>query len=47
MVQAHYITEEEKTAERTMPLSFEMNSTVAPDPAEDAENENDFESEDS
>jgi monofunctional biosynthetic peptidoglycan transglycosylase len=47
MVQARYITEEEKIAERAQPLSFETNSTVTPDPAEDVESENDLDSEDS
>jgi len=47
MVQARYITEEEKIAERAQRLSFETNSTVTPDPAEDTDSENDLDSEDS
>jgi monofunctional biosynthetic peptidoglycan transglycosylase len=35
MVQARYLTEEEKDAERAQPLSFETNASVATDPAED------------
>jgi monofunctional biosynthetic peptidoglycan transglycosylase len=47
MVQARYITEEEKIAERAQPLSFETSTAVTPDPAEDIESENDLGSEDS
>ncbi|MFL5815474.1 MAG: transglycosylase domain-containing protein [Bdellovibrionia bacterium] len=47
MVQARYITEEEKIAERALPLSFETNSALTLDPAEDIESENDLDSEDS
>lgn len=47
MVQARYITEEEKIAERAQPFSFETNSAATPDPAEDLQDENDLDAEDS
>ncbi len=47
MVQARYLTEEEKIAERAQPLSFETSAAATPDPAEDVESESDLDSEDS
>jgi hypothetical protein len=41
MVQAHYLTEEERALERAQPLSFETNPVVAPDPAEDTDTNSD------